>query len=70
MTVSEIMQEMIAHANGNLHDIAHFVKVWAYAKTIGELEGLDPDTQYLTEVSAIIHDIAVPYCREKYGRAD
>ena len=36
MTVSEILREMIARAGGNLHDTAHFVKVWAYAKTIGE----------------------------------
>ena len=70
MTVSEIIREMITHADGNFHDIAHFIKVWAYAKTIGELQGLDPETQYLTEVAAIIHDIAVPFCREKYGHAD
>ena len=25
---------------GNIHDIDHLIKVWTYAKTIGELEGL------------------------------
>ena len=65
MTVSEILQKMITRAGGNLHDIAHFVKVWAYAKTIGELEGLDPEMQRLVEITAIIHDIAVPFCRGK-----
>ncbi len=45
MTVSEIVKKMIAYSEGNTHDIAHFMKVYAYARTIGECEGLDADTQ-------------------------
>jgi len=45
MTVSEIVKKMIAYSEGNLHDITHFLKVYAYAKTIGECERLDRDTQ-------------------------
>ena len=67
---SQLMEQMIVFSNGNLHDITHFITVWTYAKTIGELEGLDADTQYLLEATAIVHDIACPFCREKYGRAD
>ena len=70
MTVSQIMEKMIALSEGNLHDIDHFVRVWAYAKTIGELENLDAETQYILEVAAITHDIACPLCREKYGNAN
>ncbi len=69
MTISEIMEKMIRQADGNLHDMAHFTKVWAYAKTIGKLEGLDADTQFLLEAAALTHDIACPVCREKYGNA-
>lgn len=29
---------------GGIHDIDHFLKVWAMAKTIGALEGLDKHT--------------------------
>ncbi len=36
MTISEIMQKMIIYSKGNLHDINHFLKVWSFAKTIGE----------------------------------
>lgn len=68
--ISKIMEKMIAFSKGNLHDIAHYMSVWTYAKTIGELEGLDAHTQFVLEVAAIIHDIACPLCREKYGRAD
>ena len=60
MNISQIMEKMIAFSNGNLHDMNHLMCVWTYAKTIGELEGLDRKT----------HDIACPLCREKYGNTN
>ena len=70
MTIAEIMEKMIAYSNGNIHDIDHLVRVWTYAKTIGELEGIDADTQHILEAAAITHDIACPLCREKYGNTN
>ena len=70
MSISEMIQKMIEYSNGNIHDIEHFIKVWAYARTIGELEHLDEETQYILEAAAIVHDIACPLCREKYGNAN
>ena len=70
MTVSEIMEKMIAFSNGNIHDIDHLIRVWTYAKTIGELESLDAKTQFILEIAAITHDIACPLCREKYGNTN
>ena len=67
MKISALSREMIVFSKGNLHDIDHFLRVWSYAKTIGELEELDEEDQYLLEVSALTHDIACPFCREKYG---
>ncbi len=67
MKIAEIMQKMIDFSDGNVHDIDHFIRVWTYARTIAELEGLDEETQYILEVAAITHDIACPLCREKYG---
>lgn len=40
MTIAQILNKMIAASNGNIHDIDHLLRVWAYARTIGELEGL------------------------------
>lgn len=68
--VSEVMEKMIHRSRGNTHDIAHFCKVYAYAKTIGELEGLEDATQELLEITAILHDISCPLCREKYGNTN
>ena len=70
MTIAQIMEKMIAFSEGNIHDIDHLIRVWTYARTIGELEGLDRETQYILEVAAITHDIACPLCREKYGNTN
>ena len=70
MTIAQILNKMIAASNGNIHDIDHRLRVWAYARTIGELKGLDAETQYLLEVASITHDIACPLCREKYGNTN
>lgn len=70
MTVAEITKEMIVFSEGNKHDIDHFLRVWSYAKTIGELEGLDAHTQFILEAAALLHDIACPLCREKYGNTN
>ncbi len=70
MTISQIMQKMIACSGGNIHDIDHLIRVWTYAKTIGELELLDKNTQFILETAAITHDIACPLCREKYGNTN
>ena len=70
MTIAQLTEKMIAFYGGSLHDIDHFLRVWAYAKTIGEQEGLDVDTQFVLEAAAVTHDIACPLCREKYGSTD
>jgi len=67
---AELLERMIAYSKGNLHDIKHFVRVWSYAKMIGELEGLEQRRQYILEAAAITHDIACPLCREKYGNTN
>ncbi len=67
MKIAEILKKMIDFSNGNIHDIDHFIRVWTYARTIAEMEGLDAETQAVLEVAAITHDIACPLCREKYG---
>lgn len=56
--VAAATRKMIGFYHGNRHDIAHFLKVWAMAKTIGELEGLDGHTQEVLELAAVVHDIA------------
>ena len=70
MTVAEAMQKMILLSDANFHDINHFLKVHAYALTIGACEGLSQAQRYTLELAAIVHDIACPLCREKYGNTN
>ena len=69
MTIAQLTEKMIAFSEGNIHDIEHFLKVWGYARTVGQLEGLDGETLFTLELAALTHDIACPLCREKYGSA-
>ena len=50
--------------------IQHLTKVHAYARLIGQAEGLDPDLQETVETAAIVHDIAIRRCLEKYHSAE
>ena len=69
MLIAKIIRKMAAFYQGSLHDINHFLKVYAYAKAIGELEGLEAGQQKILEIAAIVHDIPCPLCRAKYGNA-
>lgn len=39
-TINNVIAKMIAYSDGNKHDIAHFLKVYTYARMIGEMENL------------------------------
>ena len=69
MKIAQAVEKMILRCQGNQYDICHFMKVWAYAKTIGELENLDAKTQQILEYAAIVHDIACPGLRKIHGNA-
>ena len=64
VNVSAVTNKMITFSEGNLHDINHFMKVYAFARTIGMSEQLDPEQQEILEISALVHDIACPLCRQ------
>ena len=69
MKIATAIEKMTDFYKGNIHDIYHFLKVWAFAKNIGEAEGLDPKTQETLEMAAVVHDIACPLCREWITRS-
>lgn len=63
---------MIAFSEGNIHDIDHLIRVWTYARTIGELEKLDPEERTSREGSAcrpekrLLTERLPPYGRESF----
>lgn len=70
MLKAKVTQKMINFYDGNVHEVEHFLKVHQYAKLIGTLEGFDDETLETLEIASIVHDIACPTCREKYGNCD
>ena len=47
--------------------IHHFVKVHGFACAIAALEGVDEETQFILETAALVHDIGIRNCLEKFG---
>ncbi len=62
-----LISAMIAYYAGDPKRIHHFLKVYAFAKAIGQEEGLDPETQATLETAALVHDIGIRPSEEKYG---
>lgn len=67
MTIGSVISAMIEYLHGDLHQVEHMLKVYGYAKAIGELERLDPDAQRTLEIAAVVHDIGIPLAIQTYG---
>lgn len=66
---AEVLAAMVRYYAGDAKRINHFVKVYGYAKAIGELEGLDGQTLKTLEIAALTHDIGIKISEQKYGSA-
>ena len=68
MTLEPLILKMISYDHGCPGRIQHFLKVHSFAKTIAVSEHLDEKTLFITEAAAIVHDIGIRLCLEKYGK--
>ncbi len=64
--LNELALAMIRYED-DVERIQHFTKVHAYSKLIGELEGLDEQTQFILEAAAYVHDIGIKPALVRYG---
>lgn len=69
MNHAPLIVAMSEYEAGNVAGVNHFLKVFAFAKAIGEGEGFSPELQELTETAALVHDIGIKPSMEKYGSA-
>lgn len=67
MDINKVTTAMIDYYQGQPKRIQHFLKVHAYAKLIGEQEGLDKEILDILEVDALTHDIGIKISEEKYN---
>ncbi|OOM71489.1 HD domain protein [Clostridium puniceum] len=65
--ISTIINEMISYYSKDPRRVNHFLKVYSFAKSIGELEELNEETQDILEVAAVMHDIGIKISEEKYN---
>jgi len=63
----QVTNAMIKYCSGDVRRINHFLKVYSFAKVIGEMEGVDQKTQCILEIAALTHDIGIKNSEKKYG---
>ncbi len=64
---SEVIIAMTKYFQYDCRRINHFIKVYGFAKTIGEMEELDEEAQEILEIAAITHDIGIKNSEIKYN---
>ena len=65
--IGTIVSLMVDHERGVPERVHHFLKVYAFAKVIGESEGLDEREQEIVQIAALMHDVGIRPSLEKYG---
>lgn len=62
-----LIEKMMKYYTGDPKRIQHFLKVYEFARRIGEAERLSPETMHILRTAAIVHDIGIKVSEEKYG---
>lgn len=65
--VGNVIRAMIEYYAGDIKRINHFLKVYGFAKAIGENEMLSARDQEILEITAVVHDIGIKVSEEKYN---
>jgi len=67
--IGRLIEAMILYYAGDPRRIHHFLKVFGFAKTIGETEKLAQEEQEILEIAALTHDIGIKNSEMKYKSA-
>lgn len=65
--LDELTMKMVEYDAGDAKRIQHFIKVHKFAAMIARMEALNSEQRMITEAAAIVHDIGIHLCEEKYG---
>ena len=69
-TINMLSEKMIAFFKYDPKRIQHFMKVHYLSKLICNMENIDDHTKFITECSAIVHDIGIKSAEQKYGKCN
>ncbi len=64
---AKLLQDAICYEEGHPRRTQHILKVYALAKLLGEQEKLSVEDQQILQAAAILHDIAIKYCKQHYN---
>lgn len=64
---TKLLFNALMYEDGHKRRTQHILKVYALSKVIGENIGLTERELDILKASAILHDIAIKYCKEKYN---
>jgi uncharacterized protein len=67
MNNTPLLRAMISYDKGDPKRIQHFLKVYEFVRIICEGEQVDMMTEQIAETAAIVHDIGIHLCEQKYG---
>ena len=67
MDISKLAALAAAYDAGDPRRVHHFMKVYAFARLIGQAEGLDEQTQEILDAAALLHDIGIHAAERKFG---
>lgn len=70
MENNHLIMAMMKYYSGDPKRIQHFLKVYEFAKIIGEEEGLSEPVQHILETAALVHDIGIKNAEKKYGSCE
>ena len=59
-----LLRRVLCYEQGHVRRTQHILKVFALAKLFGEQEKLSVEEQQILQAAAILHDIAIKYCKE------
>lgn len=64
-----LIEHMVEYYAGDPKRIQHFLKVYEFAKCIGEAEKIPEEELFILRTAAIVHDIGIKVSEEKYGNS-
>lgn len=62
-----LLLSALRHEEGHIRRTQHILKVYSLARLLGEQEQLSEEDRQILQAGAILHDIAIKYCKEHYN---
>lgn len=66
---TKLLCDALLFEHGHARRTQHILKVYGLTKLIGEAQRLPAWEQRIVQAAAILHDIAIGPCKQKYGEA-